>query len=131
MNGCLEKCSKLITVAHLNLRVLSQELINPHKILLFHHDYRDLSLYDGFERPDEFSQDCPSDLLSTLQDSGQLQPTLLGSLCYARELCHNTVKYLSRNLNSGMTQQEMLLLTCQAQEFTRLPARIHDGILIR
>jgi len=86
---------------------------------------------NGYERPDEFSQDCPSDVLFTLQDSGQLQPTLLGSLCSSKELCHNTVKYLSTNLNSGMTQQELLLLICQAQEFTCLPARIHDCELIR
>ena len=86
---------------------------------------------NGYKRPAEFSQDCPSDVPSTLQDSGQLRPTLLGSLCSSRELCHNTVKYLSTNLNSGMTQQELLLLTCQAQEFTCLPARIHDCVLIR
>jgi len=84
-----------------------------------------------YERPDEFSQDCPSDVLSTLQDSGQLLLTLLGSLCSSSELYHNTVKYLSANLNSGMTQQELLLLTCQAQEFTCLPARIYDSVLTR
>jgi len=86
---------------------------------------------NGYERPDKFSQDCPSDVLSTLQDSGQLRPTLLGSLCSSRELCHNTVKCLSTNLNSGMTQQQLLLLTCRAQEFGCLPARIHDCVLIR
>jgi len=51
--------------------------------------------------------------------------------CVLPRNCHNTVKYLHTNLNSGMTQQELLLLTCQAQEFTCLPARIHDCILIR
>ena len=86
---------------------------------------------NGYERPDKFSQDCPSDVLSTLQDSGQLQPTLLGTLCSSRKLCHNTVKHLSTNLNSAMTQQELLVLTCQAEEFTCLPARIHDCVLIR
>jgi len=86
---------------------------------------------NGYEGPDEFSQDCSSDVLSTLQDSGQLRPTLLGSLCSSRELCHNTVKYLSTNLNSSMTQQELLLLTCHAEEFACLPARIHDCVLIR
>jgi len=86
---------------------------------------------NGYKRPHKFSEVCPSGVLSTLQDSGQLQPTLLGSLCSSRELCHNTVKYLSTNLNSGMTQQELLLLTCQAQELKCLPARSQDCVLIR
>ncbi|XP_021940877.1 activating signal cointegrator 1 complex subunit 3-like isoform X3 [Zootermopsis nevadensis] len=66
-----------------------------------------------------------------LEDSGHLQPTLLGLLSCSMELCHNTVKYLSKSLNSCMTQQEILLLICHAQEFTKLPARVHDNQLIR